>query len=157
MPMSARIIRISFIFPSFDVANIFRGRISGKQLFKNMAGTAATVGGGTGGWIAGAAAGSAILPGVGTVIGGIAGSLLAGAAAGKATNAVIGTFIEDDADEMVEIIQNVFTDMASEYLLSNKEAEKMSTLIFTASFSILVTVHMMPLVKYQITKLWIIV
>ena len=33
----------------------------------------------------------------------------------------------------------------------------MSTLIFTASFSILVTVHMMPLVKYQITKLWIIV
>lgn len=112
------------VLSSFDVANIFRGRISGKQLFKNMAGTAATVGGGTGGWIAGAAAGSAILPGVGTVIGGIAGSLLAGAAAGKATNAVIGTFIEDDADEMVEIIQNVFTDMASEYLLSNKEAEK---------------------------------
>lgn len=112
------------VLSSFDVANIFRGRISGKQLFKNMAGTAATVGGGTGGWIAGAAAGSAILPGVGTVIGGIAGSLIGGAAAGKATNAVVGTFIEDDADEMVKIIQKVFTDMASEYLLSNKEAEK---------------------------------
>ena len=112
------------VLSSFDVANIFRGRISGKQLLKNMAGTAATVGGGTGGWIAGAAAGSAILPGVGTVIGGIAGSLVGGAAAGKATNAVVGTFIEDDADEMVEIIQAVFTDMASEYLLSNKEAEK---------------------------------
>lgn len=112
------------VLSSFDVANIFRGRISGKQLFKNMAGTAATVGGGTGGWIAGAAAGSALLPGIGTVIGGIAGSLVGGAAAGKATNAVVGTFIEDDADEMVEIIQTVFTDMASEYLLSNKEAEK---------------------------------
>jgi len=112
------------VLSSFDVANIFRGRISGKQLFKNMAGTAATVGGGTGGWIAGAVAGSAILPGVGTVIGGIAGSLVAGAAAGKATNAVVGKFIEDDADEMVEIIQDVFTDMASEYLLNNKEAEK---------------------------------
>lgn len=112
------------VLSSFDVANIFRGRISGKQLFKNMTGTAATVGGGTGGWIAGAAAGSAILPGVGTVIGGIVGSLVGGAAAGKATNAVVGTFIEDDADEMVEIIQAVFTDMASEYLLSNKEAEK---------------------------------
>ena len=36
----------------------------------------------------------------------------------------MGEFIEDDADEMVEIIQDVFTDMASEYLLSNKEAEK---------------------------------
>lgn len=112
------------VLSSFDVANIFRGRISGKQLFKNMAGTAATVGGGTGGWIAGAAAGSAILPGVGTVMGGIAGSFLGGVVAGKTTNAVVGTFIEDDADEMVATIQNVFTDMASEYLLSNKEAEK---------------------------------
>lgn len=112
------------VLSSFDIANIFRGRISGKQLFKNMAGTAATVGGGTGGWIAGATVGSTILPGIGTIIGGIAGSLLGGAAAGKATNTVVGTFIEDDADKMVEIIQDVFTDMASEYLLNNKEAEK---------------------------------
>lgn len=112
------------VLSSFDVANIFRGRISGKQLFKNMVGTAATVGGGTGGWLAGAAAGSAIFPGVGTVIGGIAGTVIGGAAAGKVSNAVVGEFIEDDADEMVKIIQNVFTDMASEYLLSNKEAEK---------------------------------
>ena len=112
------------VLSSFDVANIFRGRISGKQLFKNMIGTAATVGGGTGGWLAGAAAGSAIFPGVGTIIGGIAGSLIGGAAAGKVSNAVVGEFIEDDADEMVKIIQDVFTDMASEYLLNNKEAEK---------------------------------
>ena len=112
------------VLSSVDVANIFRGRISGEQLFKNMAGTAATVGGGTGGWIAGAAAGSAILPEVGTVIGGIVGSIVGGSAAGKATNAVVGAFIEDDADEMVKIIQDVFIDMASEYLLSNKEAEK---------------------------------
>lgn len=115
------------VLSSFDVANIFRGRISGKQMFKNMANTAATVGAGTGGWIAGAAIGSAI-PGigtlVGTVVGGVAGSLAAGAAAGKATNAVLENFIEDDADEMVDIIQDVFKDMASEYLLSGKEAEK---------------------------------
>ena len=112
------------VLSSFDIANIFAGRISGKQLFKNMVGTAATVGGGTGGWLAGAAMGSAILPGVATVIGGIAGSLLGGAAAGKASDAIVGEFVEDDADEMVKIIQDTFTDMASEYLLSNKEAEK---------------------------------
>ena len=112
------------VLSTFDVANIFRGRISGKQLFKNLTNTAATVGGGTGGWIAGAAAGSAIFPGVGTVIGGLAGSMLAGAAAGKVTNSVVGAFVEDDADEMVKIIEAVFADMASEYLLSQKEAEK---------------------------------
>jgi hypothetical protein len=112
------------VLSTVDVANIFRGRISGKQLFKNLTNTAATVGGGTGGWAAGAAAGSAFLPGVGTVVGGLIGSVLGGAAAGKATNAVVGAFIEDDADEMVKIIQSVFTDMAGEYLLSQKEAEK---------------------------------
>lgn len=112
------------VLSTFDVANIFRGRISGKQLFKNLTNTAATVGGGTGGWIAGATAGSAILPGIGTIVGGLAGSMLGGVAAGKVTNTVVGTFIEDDADEMVKIIESVFTDMASEYLLSQKEAEK---------------------------------
>ena len=112
------------VLSTVDVANIFRGRISGKQLFKNMVGTAATVGGGTGGWLAGATLGSAILPGVGTIVGGIAGSVIAGSAAGKVSNAAVGMFIEDDADEMVKIIQDVFTDMASEYLLNNKEAEK---------------------------------
>ncbi len=112
------------VLSSFDVVNIFRGRISGKQLFKNLIGTAATVGGGTGGWVAGAAIGSAVLPGIGTVIGGLAGSMIGGTAAGKASNAVMGELIEDDADEMVKIIQGVFTDMASEYLLNNKEAEK---------------------------------
>ena len=112
------------VLSTFDVANIFRGRISGKQLFKNLTNTAATVGGGTGGWIAGAAAGSAILPGVGTVVGGLLGSVLGGSVAGKVTNTVVGAFVEDDADEMVNVIESVFADMAGEYLLSQKEAEK---------------------------------
>lgn len=112
------------VLSSVDVANIFRGRISGKQLFKNLVGTAATVGGGTAGWVGGATVGSIILPGVGTVVGGILGSLLGGGAAGKISNAIVGEFIEDDAEEMVEIIQNIFIEMSSEYLLGNKEAEK---------------------------------
>ena len=112
------------VLSSVDVADIFMGRISGKQLFKNMIGTAATLAGGTGGWLAGAAAGSAFLPGLGTIVGGIVGSFIGGTATGKVSNTVVGEFIEDDADEMVEIIQEVFTEMVSEYLLSNKEAEK---------------------------------
>lgn len=115
------------VLSSFDIANIFRGRISGKQLFKNLTGTVASVGAGCAGWVGGAAIGTAIFPGVGTavgIVGGLIGSVAAGAIAGKAANAVTGVFIEDDAEEMVRIIQDVFKDMAEEYLLSKNEAEK---------------------------------
>ena len=112
------------VLSSADVLNIFRGRISGKQLFKNLTSTLSTVGGGTGGWIAGAAAGSAVLPGIGTVVGGLIGSIAGGTDAGKVNDAVVGRFIEDDADEMVKIIQGEFTKLAEDYLLNQKEAEK---------------------------------
>lgn len=112
------------VLTSFDISNIFRGRISGKQLFKNFTNTATTVASGTSGWLAGAAIGSAIFPGVGTVIGGLIGSVGVGAVAGKATDKVLGNFIEDDADEMVKIIQRVFEKMSIDYLLNQKEAEK---------------------------------
>lgn len=112
------------VLSSFDIANIFRGRISGKQLFKNIANTTSTVAGGTAGWIGGAAIGTAIFPGVGTVVGGLFGSLCAGAVANKATDTVLGVFIEDDADEMVRIIEKEFAELAKDYLLNQKEAEK---------------------------------
>lgn len=41
-------------YPAGDVVNIFRGRISGKQLFKNVTNTASSVAGGTAGWVGGA-------------------------------------------------------------------------------------------------------
>lgn len=112
------------VLSTFDIANIFRGRISGKQLFKNLTSTTTTVAGGTGGWLGGAAIGSAILPGAGTIIGGLIGSVAAGAVAGKATDYVLGKFIEDDADEMVRIIEKEFQSLAVDYLLNQKEAEK---------------------------------
>ncbi|MBE6806766.1 MAG: hypothetical protein E7527_01950 [Ruminococcaceae bacterium] len=112
------------VMSSFDIANIFRNRISGKQLFKNLANTTSTVAGGTGGWMAGAAVGSAILPGIGTFVGGLLGSIGAGAVAGKVSEGILGAFIEDDAQEMVRVIESVFKNMAEEYLLNQEEAEK---------------------------------
>ncbi|GEM_PF-647221 len=128
---AAKIVRSSMItasvtivvLSSFDIANMFKGRISGKQLFKNVAGTVTSVAGGTAGWVAGAAIGSAIIPGLGTVVGGLVGSFVAGGAAQKATNAVLGVFIEDDAEEMVRIIQKEFKVLAEDYLLNQKEGE----------------------------------
>lgn len=113
-----------------DVGNIFAGRISGGQLFKNLANTASTVAGGGAGWVAGAAAGAAfgsVVPIVGTavggVLGGLAGAFGGGSLASKATGAVLDQFIEDDADKMVAIIQEVFTQLADDYLISQEEAE----------------------------------
>lgn len=113
-----------------DVANIFTGRISGGQLFKNVAGTASTVAGGGAGWAAGAAAGAAIgsvVPGIGTAIGsimgGLTGAFAGGSAVSKVTKSVLDEFIEDDADRMVDIIKDVFTDMSAEYLINQSEAE----------------------------------
>lgn len=118
------------VLSSVDVVNIFRGRISGKQLFKNVANTAATVAGGTAGWVGGATAGAAIgsvIPIIGTAVGGFVGGLLgsfaAGSASSKVSNAVLGAFIEDDAEEMVSIIEKVFQNLATDYLLNQKEAE----------------------------------
>lgn len=111
------------VLSSFDVVNIFRGRISGKQLFKNITNTTTTVAAGGAGWLGGAAIGSMILPGIGTVIGGLAGSLGAGSIAGKATNTVLNKFVEDDAEQMIKIIETIFSELANDYLLNKKEAE----------------------------------
>ncbi|CAH2716779.1 hypothetical protein BACCIP111895_03967 [Neobacillus rhizosphaerae] len=118
------------VLSSVDVVNIFRGRISGAQLFKNIANTASTVAGGTAGWVGGATAGAAVgsvVPFIGTavggVIGGLLGSIAGGSVAGKVSNKVLNEFIEDDAEEMVRIIEKGFTQMAEDYLLNQSEAE----------------------------------
>lgn len=122
------------VLSSFDVSNIFRGRISGSQLFKNITNTASTVAGGTAGWVGGATAGAAIgsvIPIAGTAIGtaigglvgGILGSFAGGAAAGKVSGAILNEFIEDDANKMVKIVEKVFIQLAEDYLLNKKEAE----------------------------------
>lgn len=134
------------VFSVGDIAHLFEGKISGKQLVKNITNTTATVAGGTGGWVGGSAAGAAggaaiggaigsVIPGAGTaagaavgaaigkVVGGITGSVGAGALAGKVSEGIVGKFIEDDAVEMVDIIQKEFGEMAQEFLLTKVEAK----------------------------------
>lgn len=119
------------VLSSVDIINIFRGRISAAQLFKNITNTTATVAGGTAAWVGGASAGAALgslVPVIGTAVGGFVGGLIGsfvgGSAANSVSSAVLDEFIEDDVKEMVEIIEEVFKDMAGEFLISQKEAEK---------------------------------
>lgn len=114
------------IMSAGDVANIFRGRISGAQLFKNVVNTTANVAGGVGGWTTGAAIGSAILPGVGTFIGGLAGALFGSSAAGKVSKTVTDELIEDDSKEMLRILEGEFKSVSTDYLLNKSEGEKVA-------------------------------
>lgn len=109
------------VLTSADIVNAFRGRISGKQLFKNAINNTATVVAGTGGWIGGAAVGTAVCPGIGTVVGRLLGSISAGEVASVASNKVVGMFIEDDAEEMVRIVQSELLNIANDYLLDKQE------------------------------------
>lgn len=107
-----------------DAANLFEGRISFAQMFKNVAQTGAGVAGGMGGFAAGAAIGSAILPVGGTLIGGLLGGFLGGSAAGSAAKCVLDGLIEDDAKEMLDIINKEFSQLAVDYLINKAEGEK---------------------------------
>ena len=114
------------IMSAGDVINIFRGRISGAQLFKNVLNTSANVGGGIAGWGTGAAIGSAILPGVGTFIGGFIGAFTAGSAAGKVSQTITDELIEDDSKEMLRILEKEFNGVATDYLLNKSVGEKVA-------------------------------
>ncbi len=110
----------------FDVTDIVRGRISGKQMATNFVKTSSTVAGGTAGWVGGSAVGSLIMPGVGTVVGGFIGSIVAGGGAGFLVDKITGRFVDSDAEKMMELIQAAFLDVCEEYLLNQDEAEKVS-------------------------------
>ena len=124
-------IATTLVLSSVDFVRLFRGRVSGTQVFKNLATTASGVAGGTGGWMAGAAAGAAVgsaFPVVGTAVGGIAGGIIGafagGTAASKVAKTTLDKFIEDDAKRMLTIVEKVFGELASDYLLNKDEAKK---------------------------------
>ena len=124
-------IATTLVLSTEDFYRLFNGKISGTQVFKNVTKTGISVAGGVGGWMGGAAAGAvagSALPIVGTTIGGIfggfIGSFIGGNTAYKVAETVLDTFIEDDAKEMLRIIEKVFGELSYDYLLNEKEAKQ---------------------------------
>ncbi len=119
---------VSFVVLSAgDVIDIIDNRISLKQLIKNLAKTAAGVGGAAAGFTGGAALGSLIFPGAGTIVGGafgLAGAALLGWGAEEGAKALADLIAEDDAIEMGRIIKEQLAELAQEYLLNEKELEQ---------------------------------
>lgn len=125
------------ILSAQDINDIFHGRISGNQLVKDVTVTGATIAGSNAGWVAGNAAGAAaggaiaglatggtgaaVGAKIGAKIGGFIGSVLGGTAAGQATHGALDNVIEDDAIQMMRIVEQEFISMCEQYLLTENE------------------------------------
>ncbi len=105
-------IAFTLVLSAPDIKHFFNGKISGKQLFKDVTNLAA----GMEGAYVGAAIGSVFGP-IGRVAGGIAGGVVASAA----SSGILNHFIEDDAVAMVKILNDCFVVLAQEYLLNEEE------------------------------------
>lgn len=112
---------IVIVMSASDISNFFNGKISGKQLFKNVTTLASSLVAGNLGSYAGAVVGGSVGGPVGSKVGYVAGGMIAAAAGGSAASAVLDNFIEDDAIEMVRILNNRFVRLAQNYLLSEEE------------------------------------
>ncbi|MCM1497598.1 MAG: hypothetical protein NC124_03940 [Clostridium sp.] len=120
-----------------DIIDVFRGRISGEQLVKDVAVTGATIAGGNAGWVAGNAAGAviggavagAVTGGAGTAagakmgskVGGFVGSAAGGTAAGQVAHSALDNVIEDDSVKMMKIVEQEFVTICEQYLLTENE------------------------------------
>lgn len=115
---------VSFVVLSTgDIADIIQGKISWKQLAKNTSTTAAGILGGSLGYLGGAAIGTAILPGAGTVVE-IIFSVAAGWGASEGVDALADMIADDDAEEMIAIIEQDFASIAEEYFLTQEEVDE---------------------------------
>jgi hypothetical protein len=129
--VSGVVVTVVMATPDFYRA-AFAGSISWKQFGKNLAGNGTSIAGGIGGWMGGAAAGAsigtAIFPGVGTTIGGITGGIVGslgiGTLAGFGAKKALDQFVDDDAIEMMEVLNRRLPEIASDYLVTEDEFEK---------------------------------
>ena len=102
------------VLSSNDIFHYAQGKISGKQLFKEVA---TLVSGLIGGGVVGVLL--APLGPVGVIIGSIIGTGLSS----EAMRRLLNQFIEDDAIKLIEIVNNRFAILANEYLLSKSELD----------------------------------
>lgn len=102
------------VLSSNDIYHYAQGKISGKQLFKEVITLVS-------GLIGGGVVGALLVPlgPVGIFIGGIIGSGLSS----EAMRRLLNQFIEDDAVKLIEIVNSRLTILADEYLLSKCELD----------------------------------
>lgn len=116
----------SLVLSSQDILNFVTGKISGKQLFKEVttivSGVAGTTVGATGTTALAGALGLSLGP-IGAAVTSIVGGIIGGGMSTAVSRTILDRFIEDDAIELVRIINKQFSILAFDYLLSEEEVE----------------------------------
>lgn len=102
------------VLSSNDIWHYAQGKISGKQLFKEVTTLVS-------GLIGGSVVGALLVPlgPVGIIIGGIIGTGLSS----EAMRRLLNQFIEDDAVKLIEIVNSRLAILANDYLLSKSELD----------------------------------
>ena len=116
----------SLVLSSQDILNFVTGKISGKQLFKEVttivSGVVGTTGCATGATALIGALGLSLGP-VGAAVTSIVGGIIGGSLGTSISKEILDKFIEDDSIALVRIINKRFSILAFEYLLSEEEIE----------------------------------
>ena len=116
----------SLVLSSQDILNFVTGKISGKQLFKEVttivSGVVGTTVGATGTTALAGALGLSLGP-IGAAVTSIVGGIIGGGMSTAVSKNILDRFIEDDAIELVRIINKQFSILAFDYLLSEEEIE----------------------------------
>ena len=116
----------SLVLSSQDILNFVTGKISGKQLFKEVttivSGVVGTTGGATGATALIGALGLSLGP-VGAAVTSSVGGIIGGSLGTSISKEILDKFIEDDSIALVRIINKRFSILAFEYLLSEEEIE----------------------------------
>lgn len=120
--ITSTVATVVIMTPDFYRAALARN-ISWAQFGKNLVVNTSGVVGGVGGWMGGAALGTAIGGPIGGVFGGIVGALAGGSASSRGVKVVADQFMEDDAQKMLSIVQNITEELSFEYLLNETELQ----------------------------------
>ena len=116
----------TLVLSSQDILNFVTGKISGKQLFKEVttivSGVVGSTVGATGTTALAGALGLSLGP-IGAAVTSIVGGIIGGGMSTAVSRNILDRFIEDDAIELVRIINKQFSILAFDYLLSEEEIE----------------------------------
>lgn len=116
----------TLVLSSQDILNFVTGKISGKQLFKEVttivSGVVGTTVGATGTTALAGALGVSLGP-IRAAVTSIVGGIIGGGMSTAVSRNILDRFIEDDAIELVRIINKQFSILAFDYLLSEEEIE----------------------------------